>query len=714
MEYSHSGDIVCGAECSSYVELNTSYWRVCFAGYNGTKYENETVFKKVSRSRTIHANLDKVENIITTQKLMPNGSWFPYGISVDWNVPARGKGNWRPIKDGDCWERGKVNKIELKGHKNPEDTIKWSFGLEDYVDIDPVWEASVKWHDNCQVKEENGKLNTIIGKTYWVNDSDNRCKKVEEAQSLKNSPIKCMVDFDGIHKAECLDYNLTHRKIRFDATNIKMKDRAKMMIKIMKPNSTVNSTEMVEKAKMIRSFVVDPVQDMWLEAEFDEEVHFGENSTTIQLQDANTENLDDTYILSNTDWTYGASSALHLHRYKFGADERHNEIVIKFNLSDVPASANIDSALLAIYVDANNIDAGEGFDAKTHHIYPYPTFSISGGEWEEGNSDTDCDDGTEICWTQRPITDEYNATSESSITFDSSSSASVFHTWSVTTMTNKSYNDGDDNISIWIRTSNRVGNPGGIDYLDCDSKEGATASQRPYLNVTYTATDITKPTYSNDGHNTTVAGASVLFSIEYNDDIALHPGGQYIFSTNNTGTWINESAVNFTATPNWANVSKTLNSTASLTISYRWYADDNAGNINDTGIFTLTTTGTKSINLSYGPADTTVFRFATCGPDLENTSATPQNQTDTYGIDYVCNNGSGAGEIQIKLSGSLASGWTWLASNVSDFASNITLTTSYQTIYTSLGEDLCAYVWHKANCSYVTENPGAYEMYQIV
>lgn len=109
--------------------------------------------------------------------------------------------------------------------------------------------------------------------------------------------------------------------------------------------------------------------------------------------------------------------------------------------------------------------------------------------------------------------------------------------------------------------------------------------------------ETTKPTYSNDAHNTTIAGNSIKFSIQYDDTTALHPDGQYIFSTNNTGTWANESAVNFTATPNWANVTKTLNSTASLVIGYRWYADDNAGNINNTGIFSLTTTSATFVDI---------------------------------------------------------------------------------------------------------------------
>ena len=70
--------------------------------------------------------------------------------------------------------------------------------------------------------------------------------------------------------------------------------------------------------------------------------------------------------------------------------------------------------------------------------------------------------------------------------------------------------------------------------------------------------DETPPTYSNNQTNTTIAGEPSLFSIEYDDDTALESDGGYIFSTNNTGVWANDSLIMWTSTPEWANVSKTL------------------------------------------------------------------------------------------------------------------------------------------------------------
>ncbi len=106
--------------------------------------------------------------------------------------------------------------------------------------------------------------------------------------------------------------------------------------------------------------------------------------------------------------------------------------------------------------------------------------------------------------------------------------------------------------------------------------------------------DTTLPTGSNAAHNNTIINEPTKFSILVNDETALESNGQYIFSTNNSGSWVNDSAVNFTSTPNWANVTKTLSSTGGISIGYMWYFTDNAGNANATVIQTLTTAGACS------------------------------------------------------------------------------------------------------------------------
>jgi hypothetical protein len=161
IDYTYTGDIECGETCESYINITTSYWRVCFDNYNGTKYENESIlFKKRARSRTLHVDLNRVDNIIQTEPK----------VEADWLVPARGAGNWRPIKGGDCWERGKVNKIKLVGHKEPTQNVKWSFILGDKVDIDPMWNGINLSKYGCTelLVSTSDTIHSKINKSLWT------------------------------------------------------------------------------------------------------------------------------------------------------------------------------------------------------------------------------------------------------------------------------------------------------------------------------------------------------------------------------------------------------------------------------------------------------------------------------------------------------------------------------------------------------------------
>lgn len=99
------------------------------------------------------------------------------------------------------------------------------------------------------------------------------------------------------------------------------------------------------------------------------------------------------------------------------------------------------------------------------------------------------------------------------------------------------------------------------------------------------------PTYSGLTASNTVANSSCVFSLTADDEIALHPNGQYEFGTNNTGAWEWEAAANFTTTPQTVNVSKTLNSTVGSVVAYQWNFTNNEGTTNTTGVQTFTTVG---------------------------------------------------------------------------------------------------------------------------
>jgi hypothetical protein len=96
-----------------------------------------------------------------------------------------------------------------------------------------------------------------------------------------------------------------------------------------------------------------------------------------------------------------------------------------------------------------------------------------------------------------------------------------------------------------------------------------------------------------------MAGASSNFGVTATDNNAAL--SFYVFSTNNTGVWVNDTATAFTSNPQTVSVTKTLSSTIGQVIGYRWYVNDTYNNWVDSGIQTLTTAGyTITVNSAYG------------------------------------------------------------------------------------------------------------------
>jgi hypothetical protein len=86
--------------------------------------------------------------------------------------------------------------------------------------------------------------------------------------------------------------------------------------------------------------------------------------------------------------------------------------------------------------------------------------------------------------------------------------------------------------------------------------------------------------------STTQAGASCTFSCQIMGSSGL---SKYIFSTNNTGTWVNDSAVAVSGSLVSAYATKTLSSTVGIVVSYEWFANDTSNVGGSSGIQSLTT-----------------------------------------------------------------------------------------------------------------------------
>jgi hypothetical protein len=93
------------------------------------------------------------------------------------------------------------------------------------------------------------------------------------------------------------------------------------------------------------------------------------------------------------------------------------------------------------------------------------------------------------------------------------------------------------------------------------------------------------PTFSDVSYNATRANAMCEFRVKWSDPDGLD---ECIFSTNNTGTWGNES-VTVSGTESWATKTIALNSEVGAKVVFRWYCNDTAGNMGDTGNLTLIT-----------------------------------------------------------------------------------------------------------------------------
>ena len=181
----------------------------------------------------------------------------------------------------------------------------------------------------------------------------------------------------------------------------------------------------------------------------------------------------------------------------------------------------------------------------------------------------------------------------------------------------------------------------------------------------YFTVDTEYPEYSLNQTNSTEAGTDVLFSL-YWTDYAL---AGYIFSFDNGNeTFENDTYVSMIGTGNWSNVSKQINSTVDSIISWLVYANDTAGNMNVSEIYSFSTVDTippeitiqfplnKSYNSTSVWANLTLNENGSwCGYSLDgaaNITMSNTSATDWYSlieglpelshdIIYSCNDSSG-------------------------------------------------------------------------
>ena len=117
-----------------------------------------------------------------------------------------------------------------------------------------------------------------------------------------------------------------------------------------------------------------------------------------------------------------------------------------------------------------------------------------------------------------------------------------------------------------------------IDVYASDTSDAWDSSS-----TTFNVQDLLAPEWSNAQTNKTPVyqNDSVKFTTNWTDDIAL---AGYIFSTNQTGTWVNSSFTSFSGTSNTSENTTQITATTGTTVGWRFYAKDTSDNWNATDI----------------------------------------------------------------------------------------------------------------------------------
>jgi len=220
---------------------------------------------------------------------------------------------------------------------------------------------------------------------------------------------------------------------------------------------------------------------------------------TIQLQTADTYNMDDAYVRwyygSNTnDTNYGSETKLSV--WEYGNPQDYRASYFKFNISSIPSGGVIKTASINLYKYSGRFE-NFGGNLKVHHVYNWTNSSGSGG----------LDEST-ITWNNQPCGSTFTNTTYCNLTVESTieteETDGIWQSASILQMFNEEYNSGTGNLSILIKP---VFPSGQINEYNFYSKEHLTVGLRPFLNVTYNSiTSINSPspaqTFTQDAPTT--------------------------------------------------------------------------------------------------------------------------------------------------------------------------------------------------------------------
>jgi len=185
--------------------------------------------------------------------------------------------------------------------------------------------------------------------------------------------------------------------------------------------------------------------------------------------------IQDTYINVNNENNYASSN---LNTYTWPVDSVANAIVMKFNLSSLPADAQIQSAILSVYM--NGVDDGGGddlYDVSVHKVVNHnPDLSRCNGYTYDGSNGWTPNDA---CYNNVPMAQADIAPAEDS---NSINKTYGYKSWNITNMVREWVQNPAANYGLLLNSDSTASSGSNRTFA---SSEATDPGQRPKLIITY-------------------------------------------------------------------------------------------------------------------------------------------------------------------------------------------------------------------------------------
>ena len=332
------------------------------------------------------------------------------------------------------------------------------------VSLDP------ETHDYTKSAETHCKnglcTKTIYSGIRFVYEDDN-WKKVEEARSLKDKGFDIKyIDIDEKYKLKIIDFNFSSIEFELELTEDELEKD--IPVKLWKINDEKSTDDKIIK----RSYkdYYDTVKHKKIkqsskkklyveEIGLDKIIEIGGHSTTITLEEADTENLEDTYVDEGDDSNFGSANG-------FRVGETYSDkkdAYLKFNISTMPSSFEV--------ISANLFLCAVGMGYQSNKFMNVKVFDANSSNWIE----------EDMNWSNRVgYRSFFNS---SNYQYFTDNSDYIWYNWSVENILQEYSGVGEESFSFVLSSYNHSG---GVLYMTFASKEFSSSSYRPYLNITYT------------------------------------------------------------------------------------------------------------------------------------------------------------------------------------------------------------------------------------